>query len=153
MGIVETHSVAAPGLSESSVFDTTPGAGADPLRTAAHSLVADYARAHGVRDPDLLARFARRCVAAALAEIGEESPSARRLEHGALGVAMDQLERHRLQRDADTLAGRNVAPAERPAVMPPQALGELHPVADPEHWKSLLQSLAAPARMAPEAQR
>lgn len=128
--------------------ETPRGAEAGTLE--ARALVADYARARGVRDPELLATLSRRCVELAQQSVAAQPGQSEELERAAVALAMDEITRHAGEWSPARLADRDVAPAERPAAMPPQPLGELHPVINPEKWVAAVQGAGVPASLPSE---
>ncbi|WP_197527630.1 hypothetical protein [Posidoniimonas polymericola] len=145
---------------KSSQTDTPPNAewATDAASSEVRTLVADYARAHGVRDPDVLAGFSRQCVAIAHQSLeqrpdGEHDDPHGRLEREAVAIAMQHLSCSDGDAALGRLSRRDVAPAERPAAMPPQPLGELHPIVNPEKWVAVFQGVGATVRLSSDQQR
>jgi hypothetical protein len=125
--------------------------GADlPLETL--SLVADYVRANGVRDPNEIAAVANGCVRRAQ-QLCENAPEGNHtVEQLALELAGEQLgvvssqtlvgepnetavASHKLLNFSDI-----VPPIERSA-MPEQPLGDLHPLVQPRTWPKAIFGL------------
>ncbi len=109
------------------------------------SLVADYVRANGVRDPNEIAAAANGCVRRAQ-QLCEHTPDGNRtVEQLALELAGEQLG----VVSSQTLAGEpdesavasykvlnlsDVVPPIERTPMPEQPLGDLHPVVQPHTW-------------------
>jgi len=95
----------------------------DARLTHARIAVAEYARAHGVRDPLALARLAVECVDAIANQPGVGSDD---LVEPAIERALAALPRHRQPQQTGTPAPRpSTLPAPRIGRMPAQPLGEL----------------------------
>jgi hypothetical protein len=122
------------------------------IRTA-RTLVAEYARAGGLRDPEAIAEFSRSCVSRALKKTfplsrGEDIAAlcgeALRIAAERFGLGLSPPVRHSGQAAASArkaAAGRAAGtqnifvPRQIPQVMPPQPLGELPALLRPKAWR------------------
>jgi hypothetical protein len=116
----------------------------------ARTIVAEYARAGGMRDPEAIAEFSRSCVGESLeksdvrqapATLGAEAMRIA-VERFGLG-ALSQVNNSRLVTDPATKASegpgdgsRNIfVPQQTPQVMPSQPLGELPTLMQAKAWR------------------
>jgi len=154
-----TESFVGPSMAGSVVVQTDRGRRARTQKhiRAAKRKVAEYALANGHRDPDVIAEFARSCVAAAMERrnthrVGPNDGSA--IVREALDVAMARLgvtnamppiaaahkgdNRRLLRRSATPVI---FVPTPQPQPMPTQPLGDLPHVLQPQWWRRVVAAI------------
>lgn len=124
------------------------------IRTA-RTIVAEYARAGGLRDPEAIAEFSRSCVGRALTKARRRKGRATLCEEAmrvavrrfGLGISrsLSQGQGRRAFTPAQKAAHRLAAspqnifvPRQTPQAMPLQPLGELPPLIQPRAWRRLV---------------
>lgn len=122
----------------------------------ARTIVAEYARAGGMRDPEAIAEFSRSCVGQALRGMDRGKvpaalcAAAVRIAAQRFGLGVPSSRRRpsaarAKKSSAVRAAGRQsiFVPQQTPQAMPPQPLGELLPVIQPRAWRRLASAAVA----------
>lgn len=137
-----TFTVTALGVAE---FDQQTADLLHRERQEARIVVADYARHHGLRDPDHIARFANECVQNADEWIArqESCGAPHTLSNIAVRIAARRVGLLAKPEPCNSASPTDWVPTGCERQMPPQPLGELVTPASPSFWRQVFTQMMA----------